>query len=59
MDMCTKIAIDFREFINSYDCDSYEVAICINQILSENGISSRIVNRKIIGVDLFDEIDNN
>ena len=51
-DISTKIANDFKRFINQYDYDPYEVATVINQVLTENNVNSS--NKKVIGVRLFD-----
>jgi hypothetical protein len=51
-DISTKIANDFKRFINQYDYDPYEVVTVINQVLTENNVNSS--NKKVIGVRLFD-----
>ena len=50
-----KIANDFKNFINNYEYDPYEVACVVGQVLKENNV--RATSPHNIGVLLFE--DNN
>ena len=49
-----KIGNGFKDFVNSQECDPYEVAVLCNQILKENGVEST-GSKYITDIRLFDE----
>ena len=49
-----EIAIKFKRFINSFDADPYEVAVCVASYLNQGGINNTGSSR-YIDIHLFDE----
>lgn len=49
-----EIAIKFKRFINSFDADPYEVAVCVAIYLNQEGVNNT-GSPRYIDIRLFDE----
>lgn len=49
-----EIAIKFKRFINSFDADPYEVAVCVASYLNQEGVNNT-GSPRYIDIRLFDE----
>lgn len=49
-----EIAIKFKRFINSFDADPYEVAVCVASYLNQEGVDNT-GSPRYIDIRLFDE----